>query len=102
MRSLKKIGCLSAILVALSGCSIFEDDEEEPLFGELPEIEQPFTPNEVWSESLSGGGSQEFYSRLSPTVTENSIVVANRLGIITAFNKENGDELWSAHQKHTC
>lgn len=95
MRSLKKIGCLSAILVALSGCSIFEDDEEEPLFGELPEIEQPFTPNEVWSESLSGGGSQEFYSRLSPTVTENSIVVANRLGIITAFNKENGDELWS-------
>lgn len=93
--SLKKIGCLSAILVALSGCSVFEDDEEEPLFGKLPDIEQPFTPQQVWSESLSGGGSEEFFSRLAPAVTDTSIVVANRVGTITAYNKTNGDELWS-------
>lgn len=95
MRSLKKIGCLSALLVALSGCSIFEDDDEEPLFGELPEMEQPFTPDEVWSESLSGGGSAEFFTRLIPATTDTSIVVANRVGTITSFDRETGSQQWS-------
>lgn len=95
MRSLKKIGCLSAILVALSGCSIFEDDEEEPVFGVLPEMEQPFTPNEVWSESLSGGGSGEFFSRLTPAVTDTAVVVANRVGTITSYSKDQGAQQWT-------
>ncbi len=95
MKSLLRAGLAAFVAVALSGCSIFGDDEEEEEieFAPLPEIAQTVEVNTVWYNSV-GDGIEEYFSRLSPAVTKEYVYAASRDGIVTAMATETGDEVW--------
>ncbi len=86
---------LSAILLsaALVGCSSDDDEEEAPLFAELTEIDELFSPEVVWDESV-GDGVEHYFSRLSPTVAFDKVFAASRFGDAYAFDLETGNEVW--------
>lgn len=83
-----------AVLIFLSGCSIFgkdEDEELEPL--ELTDIEETLDVRRVWSEKL-GGGTELLRVGLSPAGDGNRVYAASYDGKVTAFDAESGDRVW--------
>ncbi|WP_298768686.1 outer membrane protein assembly factor BamB [uncultured Shewanella sp.] len=76
----------------LSACSS-TDVEEEPV-SELSSIQASVFPTVSWSESV-GDGVGSYYSRLAPAVRYGKLFVADRAGLIKAFNEETGKEVWS-------
>lgn len=76
----------------LSACSS-TDVEEEPV-SELTDIQASVFPTVSWSESV-GDGVGNYYSRLAPAVRYGKLYVADRAGQITAFNEDDGKQVWS-------
>lgn len=91
-----KSSAIVVLVVALAGCSTVSGwftDEEELEIRKLPEIQQQFETEVVWSESV-GDGVENFFSRLSPAVGYGKIFAADREGYIVAFDPSNGDKIW--------
>ncbi|MDX2369949.1 MAG: outer membrane protein assembly factor BamB [Colwellia sp.] len=89
---------LAVLLLSSTLFSCSSTDEEEDtskLVAELTEINQQFVPNVLWEESV-GDGSENFFSRLKPTVAYDTVYSASRAGDVVAFDVKTGDELWSA------
>ena len=86
---------LTAVLLSatLFACSS-DDEDEEPLFAELTEIEELFEPEVVWDEGI-GDGVEHYFSRLSPAIAYEKVFVSSRFGEAYAFDLATGDELWS-------
>lgn len=59
LRKLLLPGLLSVTL--LSGCSLFNSEEDVVKMSPLPTVENQFTPTTVWSTSV-GSGIGNFYS----------------------------------------
>ncbi len=78
---------LSAAL--LWGCSSGED-----LYApaEVPEIENRFSPDTLWSDSVGGVG--DFYSSLSPAFAAGTVYAAGRDGDVYAIESADGDKIW--------
>ncbi|MCL1125006.1 outer membrane protein assembly factor BamB [Shewanella surugensis] len=76
----------------LSACSS-TDVEEEPV-SELKDIQASVFPMVSWSESV-GDGVGNFYSRLAPAVRYGKLFVADRAGLVRAFNEDSGEPVWS-------
>ena len=97
--TLGKCSRILAVLLlssTLFACSSTDDDEDEELIdlpAELTEIEQQFTPEVLWEESV-GDGSEDYFSRLKPIVAYNKVYSASRAGDVIAFDKETGKTLW--------
>ena len=81
---------LSALL--LGGCSLFGDDDEL-LVKELVEFTPTITPKILW-EADAGDGIDDHFSRLSPTVSGDLVIAADRVGRVSAFNRETGARQW--------
>lgn len=84
---------LSSTLFACSST----DDEEDPstLVAELTEINEAFEPKVIWEESV-GNGSDDYFSRLKPTVAYGKVYSASREGDVIAFDVTSGKEVWKA------
>ncbi len=74
----------------LSGCG--DSDNTEPP-AELVDFEPSLEIEEVWSVD-TGAGVEQLYVKLFPLVLEKSIVVTDREGRVSAYNIEDGSELW--------
>lgn len=92
-------------IFTLAGCSSFPtwmdpttwfDDEEEVDVQNLAPINALFEVEEIWRESV-GDGVENHFSRLSPALAYDMIFSASRQGIVKAFNKDNGQEIWSTN-----
>lgn len=94
MRVLAKLTCAVLISMSMTGCSLFEDDDDPDAIPELVEIEAKFEPDIQWQESV-GDGVEHHFSRLKPVLFEDKVYAASREGIVTAFDSKSGDELWS-------
>lgn len=84
---------LSSIVITLSGCSIFGDDEEEVKVAPLQPINASVDANVKWQRSV-GDGVGEYFSRLNPVVAYDKVFAADRQGVIKAFDKANGETVW--------
>ncbi len=65
LRKLLLPGLLSVTL--LSGCSLFNSEEDVVKMSPLPTVENQFTPTTAWSTSV-GSGIGNFYSNLHPAL----------------------------------
>lgn len=77
----------------LSGCSLFNSEEDVVKMSPLPKVENQFTPTEVWSTSV-GDGVGKYYSHLHPAFKDNTIYAADRFGTVKALDADNGKEKW--------
>jgi len=94
LRKLLLPGLLSVTL--LSGCSLFSGEEDVVKMSPLPTVENQFTPSTAWSSSV-GSGIGDFYSSLHPAFADSVVYAADRKGTVTAFNADDGKEVWSVN-----
>ncbi|WES67085.1 outer membrane protein assembly factor BamB [Superficieibacter sp. HKU1] len=94
LRKLLLPGVLSVAL--LSGCSLFNGEEDVVKMSPLPQVENQFTPNTAWDTSV-GSGIGEFYSNLHPAFADGVVYAADRRGTVKAVNVEDGKEVWTVN-----
>ena len=94
MRILAKLTCAVMLSMSITGCSLFEDEDDPDIIPELVEIEAKFEPDIQWQEQV-GDGVEHHFSRLKPVMFEGKVFAASREGIVSAFDANSGDELWS-------
>ncbi|MBR9728248.1 outer membrane protein assembly factor BamB [Shewanella intestini] len=87
-KNLLAIGLSMSLMTACSS----NDVEDEPV-SELTDIQATVFPQISWDESV-GDGVGNYYSQLRPAVRYDKIFVADRSGIVTAFAKDSGEQLW--------
>lgn len=92
LRNLFVPGLLS--LVMLSGCSLFNSEEDVYKMAPLPEVQNQISPNTLWDTSV-GSGIGDFYSNLHPAVQDGVIYAADRKGLVRTLNVSDGKEIWS-------
>ncbi|RUO56293.1 MULTISPECIES: outer membrane protein assembly factor BamB [Pseudidiomarina] len=86
-----KQSLIVAAALGLSGCSVFGD--EELSYKELQPFNASVQPSVQW-DAGAGDGIGEFFSRLNPTVVGDHVVVADREGMIMAYNRASGKRVW--------
>jgi outer membrane protein assembly factor BamB len=83
------------VLLALLqvGCGMFgsKTEEEEP--SELPDIDQRFSPKELWSRD-TGIGTGDSQLNLRPWVEKGVVYAADSSGRVLAVDGRNGKVLW--------
>jgi len=94
LRKLLLPGVLSVTL--LSGCSLFNGEEDVVKMSPLPQVENQFTPSKAWDTSV-GSGIGEFYSNLHPAFADGVVYAADRRGTVKAVNADDGKEVWSVN-----
>ncbi|PKH21823.1 outer membrane protein assembly factor BamB [Enterobacterales bacterium CwR94] len=94
LRKLLLPGLISVTL--LSGCSLFNGEEDVVKMSPLPKVENQFTPQSVWNTSV-GDGIGDFYSNLHPGWQDNTIYAADRFGVVKALDASNGKEKWKVN-----
>jgi len=87
-RNLLAVGLSVALMSACSS----SDVEEEPV-SELVDIQATVFPEVIWDTNV-GDGIGDYYSQLRPEVRYGKVFVADRSGIVVAFDETSGDELW--------
>jgi outer membrane protein assembly factor BamB len=87
----KNLLAVGLSVALMSACSS-SDVEEEPV-SELVDIQATVFPEITWDTSV-GDGVGDYYSQLRPTVRYGKVFVADRSGIVVAFDETTGDELW--------
>ena len=83
-----------ALILPVSAALLFGCSSGEDLYApaEVPEIENRFTPQELWSDSVGGVG--DFYSELSPAFASGTLYAAGRNGDVYAIRSDDGDKIW--------
>jgi outer membrane protein assembly factor BamB len=81
---------LALCMAPLMGCSSNDEEDDELL---LPEINNQFETQVVWDASV-GDGVEHYFSNLKPTVYQSSVFVADRNGLIKAFDVNTGKIIW--------
>ena len=94
LRKTLLVGLVSAAL--LSGCSLFNSEEDVVTMSPLPKVENQFTPSKAWSTSV-GDGIGEYYSHLRPAYQDSTIYAADRFGIVKAMDADSGNEKWKVN-----
>ncbi|MCW6539940.1 outer membrane protein assembly factor BamB [Yersinia ruckeri] len=94
LRKTLLVGLVSVAL--LSGCSLFNSEEDVVTMSPLPTVENQFTPTKVWSTSV-GGGVGDYYSHLRPAWQGSSVFAADRKGLVKAMDIETGKEIWQTN-----
>lgn len=85
---------LSVILASslLFACSS-DDEEDVHAIAELTEINELFSPEVVWDQSV-GDGVKHYFSRLSPAIGYEKVFASSRQGDAYAFDLKTGEEIW--------
>ncbi|CAJ0992223.1 outer membrane protein assembly factor BamB [Pantoea sp. Nvir] len=77
----------------LSGCSLFNYEEDVIKMSPLPKVENQVHLQKVWKSSV-GKGVGDFYSKLHPAWLGNSVFAADRFGIVKSLDTFSGKEKW--------
>jgi len=88
----KKLLAILLLSTTLMACSSTDDEDEKTKIAELPDINQQFDPDVVWSKSV--GGVSNYFSRLKPAVAYNTVYSGSREGDVYAFDISSGKEIW--------
>lgn len=91
---LKSIAVISGAAFLLTGCSLFNSEEDVVVMATLPVFEASYQPKVAWQKSV-GDGVDKYYSQLQPAVDSEAIYAASRAGEIKAFTLDEGKLLWS-------
>lgn len=94
LRKLLLPGLLSVTL--LSGCSLFNGEEDVVKMSPLPTVTNQFNPSTAWSTSV-GSGIGEFHSNLHPALESGVVYAADRRGTVKAVSASDGKEVWSVN-----
>ncbi len=94
LRKLLLPGLLSVTL--LSGCSLFNSEEDVVKMSPLPVVQNQFTPSKAWDVSV-GSGIGEYYSNLHPAALDGVVYAADRNGRVKALSESDGKEVWSVN-----
>ena len=86
------IACALALL-AVGGCGIFGDDDEELQPAELLDFEQTLDIKRLWSAKL-GDGTEFLRIALSPAGDGQRIYAASYDGRVSAYDPQSGRRLW--------
>jgi outer membrane protein assembly factor BamB len=89
---LKALG--AAALIALAGCESNEEVTEYTI-AEIKPINAKYEVDVEWKRS-AGNGIENYYSDLAPVIVGDTLFAASRAGDIYAFDKKNGDVIWSS------
>lgn len=81
-----------SLFVLLSACSGDQDNTEPP--AELVDFDASAKIIKLWHTS-TGSGVQQQYLKLYPLLLDDRLVVADRSGVITAINLDDGRKLWT-------
>lgn len=92
---LKCIAVISGTAFLLTGCSLFNSEEDVVVMAGLPVFEASYQPKVTWQKSV-GDGVDKYYSQLQPAVDSDAIYAASREGKIKAFTLDKGELLWSS------
>ncbi|MCL5498892.1 outer membrane protein assembly factor BamB [Escherichia coli] len=94
LRKLLLPGLLSVTL--LSGCSLFNGEEDVVKMSPLPTVTNQFNPSTAWSTSV-GSGIGDFHSNLHPALESGVVYAADRRGTVKAVSASDGKEVWSVN-----
>ncbi|GJL34163.1 outer membrane protein assembly factor BamB [Enterobacter hormaechei] len=94
LRKLLLPGLLSVTL--LSGCSLFNGEEDVVKMSPLPTVTNQFNPSTAWSTSV-GSGIGDFHSNLHPALDSGVVYAADRRGTVKAISASDGKEVWSVN-----
>ncbi|MEQ1975918.1 outer membrane protein assembly factor BamB [Xenorhabdus sp. SGI240] len=89
LRKTLLVGLVASVLLA--GCS---SEQDTVTMSPLPKVENQFKPRIVWDKSV-GSGTGKYYSHLSPTWQGSTAYVADRHGVVKAFDIDSGKEIWA-------
>ena len=93
MKNLIRIASLIVATMLVASCGIFGDKEEELKPMELVNFDQTLKIRKIWSANV--GGNAEFLRLgLQPAGDGSRIYAASHDGNVTAFNPENGKQIW--------
>lgn len=88
-----RIAGLALAAVLVTGCSLFDDDEEELKPAELVDFDEAINVKRLWSAKL-GGESDFLRVGLRPAGDGARIYAASQDGKVTAFDPETGRQVW--------
>ena len=77
----------------LSGCTFFQDQDEEVLPAELVKFDELVNIKRVWSKSI-GKGSEQLQLSLTPTGNSEVIYTASHDGKVTSIEASSGKVFW--------
>ncbi|MGJ0624215.1 outer membrane protein assembly factor BamB [Xenorhabdus bovienii] len=89
LRKTLLVGLVASVLLA--GCS---SEQDTLAMSPLPKVENQFNPRVIWDKSV-GSGVGQYYSHLSPVWQGSTVYVADRTGVVKAFEVDTGKELWA-------
>jgi len=93
VKNLIRIASLIVATMLVASCGIFGDKEEELKPMELVNFDQTLKIRKIWSAKV--GGNAEFLRLgLQPAGDGSRIYAASHDGNVTAFNPENGKQIW--------
>ena len=90
---IRSLVSLLAVLVALTGCSLFGDDDNSEPPAELESFDKQVRFRSLWSRS-TGDGTDEQLVKLVPRVVDERVYVADRDGSVWAYELEKGEKVW--------
>lgn len=94
MRCQRLIGLNTLLLMGLlSGCSLFNREQDVVKVSPLPTVVNQFKLNQVWKHTV-GQGVGVFYSRLQPAYQAGRVYVADRQGRVAALSAANRQVIW--------
>ncbi|BFM20586.1 outer membrane protein assembly factor BamB [Gilvimarinus japonicus] len=80
------------LMVGLSGCSLFSDEDgTEPM--ELVDFESTVEIKRVWHRGI-GDGQGDGYTRITPVIDGDTLYAADYEGELYALNRKTGKVLW--------
>ena len=90
---IRSVVSVLAVLIALTGCSLFgdEDNSEPPVA--LESFDKRVHLRSLWSRS-TGDGTEEQLVKLVPKVVDERVYVADRNGSVWAYELEKGTKVW--------
>lgn len=92
--SLFKATIAGLMAAALSACSLFSSDDSGPKPSPLPTFKQQVKITEAWSQNI-GNGQGGIWLDLHPAISGTTIYAASHSGVVSAFNRITGEQLWS-------
>lgn len=87
------LGTALGVMGLIAGCGLFGGDDEVLPPKELIKFEATLPVKKIWSAKL-GKGSEFLRVGLSPAGDGDRIYAASHNGVVTAFNPENGKQIW--------
>jgi outer membrane protein assembly factor BamB len=90
---IRSVVSLLPILIVLTGCSLFGDDDNSEPPAKLESFDKQVQLRRLWSRS-TGDGTDEQLVKLVSTVVDERVYVADRNGSVWAYELEKGEKVW--------